>query len=386
MNHENGNHENGNHENGNHENGNHENGRTLPKPDDCTTDLAHAAPDFSILDAEPGAADQRALEALADERVVHGLLRVLAPGEAAAIERRVVEAVIAIPIDGSISKPRARVAPAQVAPARVIPARVIQGRTARHRAWLASMVPALALVVISLFLARIATTTTPVAIADLPSVLEGMNKAGPRRYSVSIERDGTGPGAMREGTVDIGPGGRFVARLGLPNRAPAQISGFDGERYWIVPPQGPVWISRSRELLARRGELRDSTEMLIVGRLLRKLESGYDVSIDPVRQEDGTLRFTARRNPEISGRRGEPTLVVFEARENDRVVMRLEATWTFKAPTPAPALADESPRLPGLAGRRPKRLAFTLLESPAPSGAWFRPETHIDPDRAFVTE
>lgn len=326
----------------------------------------HASPDLSLLDAEPqhdAPGEERALAALADECVVHGLLRVLAPGEAAAIERRVIEAVNAIPLESASASTRARIAP---------------GRSARHRAWLSRVLPVLALVLISLFLARIATTTTPMAVADLPSVLEGMNKAGPRRYSVTIERDGSGPGAVREGTVDLGPGGRFVVRLGLPNRAPAQISGFDGERYWIVPPQGPVWLSRSRELLARRGELRDTTEMLIVSRLLRKLESGYDVSIDPVRQEDGTLRFTAQRSPKATVRRGEPTTVQFDAREEDRVVTRLEATW---APPPS-----DGARPPGLPGRRPKRLSFELLDVPAPSGAWFRPETHIDPDREIITE
>lgn len=342
-----------------------------------------SAPDLSALDES--ASDELAippsLHHLADERIVHGLLRTLSTPSRMALDRSVVDAVAMLPADRS-ARPRGRRAP-DARPMR------------RTRSWLRSLArfaPALGLVLVTIVLAQLANQTTPTADAAFDRVVKAATKAGPRRYSLRIEHATDGPGApMQRGIVDIAPGGRFLVRFGHVGRDPSNAFGFDGTNYWLVGPKGPVRVGRSEKLLARRGQLGEVTDLLVVDRLLKRLGTGYHItseqlhgdaegdevvtrftavrSAEPARTEADGLADT-RRTPRWRGRGPGPTEVVFEVRGTDRVVTRLDATW----PTQSPQRG---------AGHRIAKLHFNLMgdQVPPPERGWFAHRMHHAADR-----
>jgi hypothetical protein len=380
---------------------------------------ASVGPDLSLLDApdldaRPDAA--AVLGRLVDERVVHGLLRALAPSAQPTVDRCVVEAMDRIPQDRP-GRARGRSGPAR------------PDDRGPHRHWrlgwmgsVARALPAVALVAVTLALAQIASSTTPSADAAFNRVVKATTTAGPRRYALTVEHDADAPGqSTQRAIVDIAPRGRFLVRFGHVGRDPSNAFGFDGTSFWLVGPKGPVRISSNDRLLARRGQLGEVTDLLVVDRLLNRLGAGYRITSEPLDGDDGMVRFTAvrivdetpkragsgsegessrdpglvvghgvARDPGTAGPPGRgrghmqgwrgrgpgPQEVVFEARRDDRVVTRLDATWA-----PPPSGAKPLPM-------RIARMRFELMSDqvPPPEAAWFGHRMHHAADRDVVDE
>ena len=341
---------------------------------------AAAMPDLSALDAAPSGSDDipRQLHRLADERVVHGLLRTLAASSRAALDRNVVHAIERLSSERA-ERPRGRQSP---------------GRPLRrvHASWLkalARIAPALGLVLITIVLAQLANQTTPAADAAFQSVVKAATRAGPRRYALQIEHAGESAAPrMQRAIVDIAPGGRFLVRFGHVGRDPSNAFGFDGTNYWLVGPKGPVRISPTERLLARRGQLGEVTDLLVVDRLLKRLGTGYRITSETVAGDDELTRFTAVRAiepvdagggaskpPRWRGRGPGPIEVVFEVRGTDRVVTRLDATW----PPPSAQRAGSS---------HISRMHFALMgdQAPPPERGWFGHRMHHAADREVMEE
>ncbi|HMN95806.1 MAG TPA: hypothetical protein PKC43_12015 [Phycisphaerales bacterium] len=358
-------------------------------------------PDLGPLDAA-GATGGDALERLADERIVHAALQTLAPGARLRLDRAVQLAMGAI--DGE---------PAPAARRRPRP--VDDARPDRHRPFAALLRLAPMLLITAVFLAMaqllVETPSAEAAAArSLDAVVSATQRLGPRRYLLTIEREGPLQPIVRRGTVDVGPEGRFVVRFGPPNRAPIEAFGYDGEAYWIFGARGPVRRSLDERVLAVRGELGELTSLLVVDRLLRRLRQDYDVVIaDDAPARDGT-RFVATRRAGARERPWHPgpDRVTFEVAPDDRVVTSLEATWLSAPGSPRHGQGLQRAGLPGaglprqgptdsegaeLAGDRqpalhPKRLRFELLRNEPLSGepGWFGHQRHHDDRREVVDE
>jgi hypothetical protein len=362
-----------------------------------------------------------AVAQLAEERIVHALLLGLAATGQADVELRVRAAVALLPEERS---ERRRAAAARLDRGRS-PQPPAARRAKRLRALAERWLPAAALVALAVVLLRI-STESPSAVADpLESVLaqhvRAGERAGPRRYSMLIERDSPQGLVPIRGIVDIAPGagrrpdgsgvrgGRFLVRLlgaespGLPapsggtkggggrwlDRPAWTAFGFDGDRFWYVPDEGPVRVGPSKSVIEDANHLRGLVSWLVVERALEQLVEGsserragslpgtpYSMSVEELR--DGQRRYALRREeshsaaPILTSLR--PSEVVFVAGAHDRVVSVFDAYWPD----------DDSGR-----SRHParlKHLRFELLRDqvPPPEWSWFSHAAHHGPEREVI--
>lgn len=348
-----------------------------------------------------------ALRALADERVVHGLLCGMGKGARARIDSNVASAMAQLSV-----RPRRQPASER---AHSAPGELRSTASRRLRSLIARALPALALVALILVLGQVSMPSQQAVADPLEQVVrdhvKAGDKAGPRRYAMLLERDTPqGPMPMR-GLVDIAPGpgrksdgtpgrgGRFLVRFPGPEHGPfgpkgerrARVAfGFDGERFWHMPEQGPVRVGTSKSVIEDGNQLRGLVSWLIVERALQQLQadgsgrrdgklSGPPFTLETEDLEDGRRRHTLRRNPDA--RQGEgawaamrPSEVVFVAGANDRVVSELDAYW--------PEDATGRSRHPA----RIRHLRFELLRDQVPprEGSWFSHEAHHDGTRTVV--
>ena len=381
-----------------------------------------AGPDLAALDSE---IEIGALRSLADERVVHGLLRTVSNPDRAPMDRRVAGAVEALGdgVDQELGHqvlghrelghgelghgrdPRRR--PTEEVGPRGGSRRLVEPGRVRRRitALAARILPVVALIAVAAILLRVSTQSSS-AIADplervVAEHVKAGDKAGPRRYSILIERDTPQGLVPLRGTVDIAPGGgrrpdgsmlrggRFLVRLGGGDRGPRVAFGFDGESFWYVPEEGPVRTGPSKAVIEDANQLRGLVGWLVVERALRQLQPEPSEASSPaggplfeldVDELDGgmrrhTLRRRDDRGPHNAWPAFRPSEVVFEAGATDRVVSTFDAYWPD----------DESGRSrhPG----RIKHLRFELLRDqvPPPEWDWFSHTRHHDAEREVVS-
>lgn len=347
--------------------------------------LGPSAEDRSAIGSSISAADAGALARLADERIVHGVLLTMTPGARRAIEHGITTALNRLERD--LERELAEGTPAAPRDARRRTAPTVDAAPPLHRHHrrmiaLARLMPITILAVAFLLFAQFVVqnpSAEAAAAASLEGVVRAAERAGPRRYLMTLERDAPPPHATRRGIVDIGPQGRFLVRFGPPQRPPVEAFGFDGEHYWIFSRNGPVRRSADDRLLSMRSDLGEVTSLLIVDRLLHRLRRDYNIVVEEIGAEGGArvTRFTAvHRIPpgERAARSPGPDEVVFETNGASRLVTRLKANWLPMADRPLP--------------HRIREMRFELLGDDAPPRArnWFEHRRHLDEPREVIDD
>ncbi len=324
---------------------------------------------MSLPDAEDPfhrAGADRPVESLGDESAVHGLLSLLLPGEAEAIDRRVNRAM------SSIRKSEGRL--------RIRPRRLV--------VWIGGSVGIAAAIALAILF--VPTGSDSRAYAAFESI-RAHARDGTRLYQLRIDSgDPTQPTQptqpTRHGDLVVGTGGRWTLgfRPPLPRDAPLPplarnqqvraMLGFDGTSYWMIRPDGEVRTAATvKELKGPRflEELDppasgtngdpDDLEPLMLDTMLEKLDRGYITTFDAPSAEEAshgrpvTVVSLASRQPQQ--RLHGPRFVRIVADASSHEIIRATSEWIER-----PAIAPAGPRRPLI-----RRVDVSLVEDVNPT-------------------
>jgi len=265
----------------------------------------------------------------ADSLVVHGMLSMIAPDEPARLEARIERAIAAVHAESARVSPIARIGPSAHGLGAAHALRS-QRSAWRRRIALAGGGIGIAAVLgfAVLFMPSGQSQSGSQAYAALDSIRAATARTEDRTFRVRLEhagpRDPDSPrGAsrdgvrerVREGELVLGAGGRYTLTwfVPTPDRGPSRvapmISGFSGDEYWVLLPDGTVRASASPADIklplligtepARPGEDED-VEHLTLDSMLARLERGYEITFAdraPAAAEGGAplIEVTATR-------------------------------------------------------------------------------------------
>lgn len=256
-------------------------------------DPIHAT-DLDIADARSAPARS------GDSLVVHGMLSMISTDEPRRLEARIQRAIDAVRAETEASPVLARVGPGSVG----------LGRAAQWRRRIALAGGGIGVAAVLGFAVLFAPSTTSLsgneAYATLDSIRAAAGRAEGRTYRVRIERNpdhvpgpeqarlnetshgrGAGRDAAREGELVLGPDRRYVLSWKVAGKAATVLTGFDGETYWVILPDGSSRSADSPMALrmpplfaatdpAQAGDEQD--EPLTLDAILSRLERGYEVT------------------------------------------------------------------------------------------------------------
>ncbi|MSR29134.1 MAG: hypothetical protein EXS03_06120 [Phycisphaerales bacterium] len=316
----------------------------------------------------------------ADSAVVHGLLALLLPGEAARVQRRVDRAIDTIRRENGRFRLRVR----------------------QRVAWIGGSVGIAAAIVLAVFF--VPSDSDSRAYAALESI-RATAREGVRTYRITMELENSpSKGVSRAGELVLGPGGRWMLAFQPPSPPPNESGdeskprtprlrvnfGFNGTVYWLIDPHGEVRTAKSmRELnlpmflgTLESGGVIDQGESvelepLTLESMLAKLDRGYTTSFEPSPMESQpgdrptmTVSFTRKGT---AGRTPGPRHAMVVADAQTYEVLRAHLEWI-----------DAGSQSGARMGPFAKRINLELLEgaSRRPSSQlqqtsdWFEPEFH----------
>lgn len=305
------------------------------------------------------AMDAGRLRSIADELLLHGILSMLGDNEPARMEARIDRAMRSIERLGPRLAERAHGAPGPTP---------LHGRLRHWNSRVVAVTGVLTAIIVVAITANL-LVTTPTANAALTQIVEAGRDAPFRRYGFFMERQGPeGPLPARRGELDIGEEGRFVCRIeGNAGRAATTI-GFDGEQYWLVPPNGPVRVGGAPGPIAKVTEIEGDIERLMLEPMLEELHRHYDVRFATdagPEAGEGPIRLLAVRRHGRPHRR--PDRVQLEARRGDLAITRFHATWDRRT-----------------GPQRMIGLDLRLLDAPPPEPGWYAHNAHHDAGRPVI--
>lgn len=139
--------------------------------------------------------------------------------------------------------------------------------------------------------------TVETAQAALVRVAASLQNVGHRRYELTVL---TVDDRRLYGTVDVADGDRFVSRFsstGSLDDPVAVVAGSDGDRYWLIPPIGPVQVSDEPFgplfPTARDGDESGAT-LLSLPRAIAVLGESHDIEFAETDDPD-LMRFVTTR-------------------------------------------------------------------------------------------
>ncbi len=337
---------------------------------------------------DPFSCDDSAGPSAADDIVIHGLLSLLGPGEAAAIQRRLDRAIRAV------RKDRAR----------------LHTRFFRRVAVASGTFALAAVIVLAIFF--VPNDSDSQAFATLDSI-RATPRHGTRVYRIRSETDasessGDPRGRLpRQGTLVLGPEGRWTLSFAIPAQKQSDtagpplrqsrgqvVFGFDGGEYWMVFPNGVTRHAESlRELrpplmlgalgagvILVESETED-LEPLTLDAMLSQLDRGFRTTFQQPRGEgllDGrplSIVTFDRRGPSTG--KGGPNRVRVVADAQTHEVLQAQWTWVNGEPTGDRARATVSrevsiERVEGANGSVWNRSIEEARD-------WFKPGAHSPP-------